>query len=501
MTHTGIDGVDVVLFTQDSSYEVTTGATGEFRVSGVKPGEYTASFGKVGFSVPREGLFPRLPPPVHVNDGDQLARIDIEMSPGATLSGRVLDSDGNPAAGIEVQTNLAGTVSTDRNGKFVFENLEPGSYTLLAKPSQAEAEGIVPLPTYFPSAADPMQAEPIPVSAGATLAGFEIHLRSAPVYKVRGKVLDRSGKPAARATVTLTGIGSATGCTKFGIYSGDGRAQIVIGGDCYIPLGAESRTDDEGAFEFKDVRAGEWAIRADYEGAWDDVRNMPIVQLGSGRVTVGHGGIEDLQIRVAALVPLQATADWGDTPAGGVPRKGGLMLISQEAARFGGQGIVTDPDQPPALVPAGRTLIAPGQPVDGYVLTSVLFGGRDVLGKVIDIEAAGPPLQLVYKRAVNIISGTVDKGPDATVLIFQTPPEGDIIVNAYPCHPIGPNGVFEITGMAAGDYYAAAVSHLRSGPPVTIDAEGIQRLTQSAQRVHMDAGTSLQLQLAVTPPE
>jgi hypothetical protein len=463
----------------------------------LKLGEYTATFGKIGFSLPLDGPFPRLPPPVQVADGNTPARIDAEMSPWATLAGRVLNSDGDPVAGIEVQANLGRTVNTDSNGKFAFGDLEPGAYTLLARPSQAVTEGLMPLPTYFPSAVDPVQAEPIKVSAGVTLAGFEIRLRSEPVYKVRGKVLDQSGKPAARAMITLTGLRITTGCMRFATFNGNGRAQIVIGHDCPAGVpGTQTRTDDEGAFEFRGVRTGEWSVRADYESAWDEASNMPMIQLGSSRVSVGHEDIDDLHVRVAALVPLQATVDWSGAPADDALRKASLTLISEDGAG-GNKGIVTDPGQPPALVPPGRTFIAPGQPVDGYVLTSVLFGDREALGEVVDIEAGAPPLHLVYKHTISSISGTVEKGPDATVLVFQTATEGDIIVNAYPCHPIGPNGAFEVSGMPPGDYYVAAVNHLT--PPMAIDADGVQWLAQSARSVHVQAGTSRQLQLAVTP--
>ncbi len=372
VTHAGVDGVSVSLYSKDVSYEATTNATGGFRISGVTPGEYAASFVKTGFSIPREGLFPRMPPPVHVADSSGPARIDIEMSPSAKLARRVLDGDGNPVAGIEVQADFSKYASTDNDGKFQIDNLEPGAYMLQAKPGQTDAEGVVPLPTYYPSAVDPAQAEPISVAPGAALSGFEIRLRSASVYKLRGEVLDQSGKPAAGATVTLSGLAGAAGCT-FGSNLG-GRAQFLIVDECPGPAGATARTSDDGTFEFPGVGAGEWSVRADYEGAWDDVRNMPIIQLGSGKVSVSHEDIDDLRIRVAALVSLQATVDRGDTPAAAAPPKASLMLIPVNGGGFANKEFVAGSDQVPT-VPAGRTLIAAGRCTDApaAICTVVAF--------------------------------------------------------------------------------------------------------------------------------
>ena len=51
---------------------------------------------------------------------------------GDTIAGVVLDDDGDPVAGIEVQLTgpVSDTAKTDSGGNFQFSNLPPGGYTV-----------------------------------------------------------------------------------------------------------------------------------------------------------------------------------------------------------------------------------------------------------------------------------------------------------------------------------------------------------------------------------
>ena len=102
---------------------------------------------------------------------------------------------------------------TDENGEFVFKDLAPGSYTVAAKPAakiriqDGVRLGMVAM--YYPSATEPAQATRIPVRTGQDVSGIEIRLKSVPVHRVAGVVLNEAGKPAAHATVKLMGPAGA----------------------------------------------------------------------------------------------------------------------------------------------------------------------------------------------------------------------------------------------------------------------------------------------------
>ena len=100
---------------------------------------------------------------------------------------------------------------TDDKGEFVFTNLAPGSYTLVARPAAKirlqDGVRVAAIATYYPSATDPALAVRIPVRTGQEVSGLEIKLVSVPVRRVTGVVLNEAGKPAAHAAVKLTSAG------------------------------------------------------------------------------------------------------------------------------------------------------------------------------------------------------------------------------------------------------------------------------------------------------
>jgi hypothetical protein len=142
----------------------------------------------------------------------------LVLSPGARISGRVVDPDGRPLPGSEVTaqstdsaptdvfttgypcgppTNFAASTSTDEEGSFTLEPLEEGWFHL-----QARAAG------YRPAASGRLHTEP-----GLPLLTVEIVLQPeaagpaepppAPpeLHEIHGTVLDPDGAPAASARV------------------------------------------------------------------------------------------------------------------------------------------------------------------------------------------------------------------------------------------------------------------------------------------------------------
>jgi hypothetical protein len=97
VTRVGIAGALVKFYTQQGvRYETTTDFAGAFRITGVQAGQYRSSFDKVGFEPPAQT------PEARVTGPDPV-RFTVEMAPLGRLAGRVLDAEGNPVAGIEVE--------------------------------------------------------------------------------------------------------------------------------------------------------------------------------------------------------------------------------------------------------------------------------------------------------------------------------------------------------------------------------------------------------------
>ena len=490
LTHAAIEGVEVRLWTKDATnYVTTTDAAGAFRIDGIKSGQYNFRFEKSGY-VSTEVADPRKA--LRVGLAKEAIRLDVELTPFATLAGRVLDGEGKAAAKVEVQAGDFKSATTDDDGRFAFDNLEPGSYTLLAKPaskgSQArspEGERIEVLPTYFPSALDRGQAEVLSMQAGANLSGYDIRLRSAPVYRVRGVVLDEAGRPAEKAEVTLTSRGERAGSlAKFSFGS---VVQYSVGGFGGL-LEAQTVTGKDGAFEFPAVRAGEWSLSAELEGEFDNVLRHPTLRRGSENLLVERQDIDSIEVRLAAPFELPVEADWGDTPPGNDRRFAALALHGID-----GQLPVMFVGGPHIQIMPGRYRIAGGPSMNGYSPVSVLLAGHDVLGQVVDLRPGSPPLKVVYKRSNTSLRGTVEKGEGTTVLLWPQVSDGPTVMDAISC---GRNGNFE-GFVRPGEYYVLAVDRVdtRTVP----DSAFLRKMIASAVSVSVAEGATAVVQLPLTP--
>ena len=89
--------MNVLLWAKGAQYEATTDDTGMFRIDEVAPGSYRSRYDKEEF-VPLQ----RDKDLIVVTSATEPVRVRVEMSPYATLRGRVLDPDGKPINGVEV---------------------------------------------------------------------------------------------------------------------------------------------------------------------------------------------------------------------------------------------------------------------------------------------------------------------------------------------------------------------------------------------------------------
>ena len=276
----------------------------------MKPGDYTALAQKQGYSGTRPVQF-------HVNADGSPIRPRLELTPPATLRGRVLGIDGNPVrASVELGPGAKDKVSTDEDGYFTFERLTPGSYTLLGRPETAEPvstqEGsrTEVAPTYYPSTVDRIQAESIPVRAGAEQTGYEIRLQSAPVYRVSGVVLDPAGKPASDALVQLSN-GTTAGLSGFS----NGHQVFSIRSSPFadVPDATQSTTTgDDGEFEFPSVPAGDWTLRAESDSVRDEVHQQDVIGFGSATISLGGRDLDDVRIQLVLPVDLSGSVERTD---------------------------------------------------------------------------------------------------------------------------------------------------------------------------------------------
>lgn len=202
----------VLLARGNAEPDAWTGADGWFRVPDLVPGQ------PVHVAIRRRGFgaadLPGVVPPA-----EPLA---VTLHPALRLSGRVVDPGGEPVAGARIvltaewqrggamSMRSAGHAESDEEGRFLFEDVEPGTVRLMA----------------FAEGRQPAELGGIAAPPGKDVEGIELVL--APGAVVEGRVLDAAGKPVAGAMVqpVESEMGARMRMSSGGATDGDGLYRI-----------------------------------------------------------------------------------------------------------------------------------------------------------------------------------------------------------------------------------------------------------------------------------
>ena len=136
VTGAGIPGASITFYirTQAVFAEATTDASGEFRIFSMKPGSYEVRFEKEGYrfgnKIPAQ--------PYIVGETPSPVRIRLEMTRMVTLSGRVVDPDGNPMSQGEVNSSTATPCQSKRMARSRIRNWSPDRTPSLLCQNQQE---------------------------------------------------------------------------------------------------------------------------------------------------------------------------------------------------------------------------------------------------------------------------------------------------------------------------------------------------------------------------
>jgi hypothetical protein len=217
---------------QTRTITVRTDERGRFVFANVMSDSYTVEASGDGY-VSRMAGAPTVK--VQVSPGSVVEAIELALSRGGDVSGRVLGPDGRPVSGAMVFTqrrvvisrridaaapsvppeirfiSLVPRVQAAADGKFVFEGLAPGEYFLrvTASPTPAESSPgsgrfAVLVPTYYPSTTDPVAgAMPVLVAAEGAVAIGDITMHEAVAVRVSGATRGDDGQPIAGVSVRL----------------------------------------------------------------------------------------------------------------------------------------------------------------------------------------------------------------------------------------------------------------------------------------------------------
>jgi hypothetical protein len=180
--------------------DATTDDAGAFAFHDLKPGQYQLGVARRDYPAGKT---------IIVSPSENPDPIKIELIPGAIVSGRILDEDGDPLIGCGVQARPVGhpeqvsflTANSDAQpSEYRLFGLRPGKYilavqcTLPAFQPRPFSAGPDPPPSlayplqFYPAALDAASSEPIELIAGTERAGVDFRVRPVHVTQVRAMI-------------------------------------------------------------------------------------------------------------------------------------------------------------------------------------------------------------------------------------------------------------------------------------------------------------------------
>src|ERR1039458_6888776 len=390
------------------SHTAVTDAAGQFAMAGIAPGKYRLTAERNGFIATQYGS--RGPGKagalLTLEAGQKSSDLAIRLTPRGVSTGRVLDEEGDPVPGANVQASRqvyaqgrkqmtrAGEASTNDLGEYRGFGLPPGRYFVSAgaRPNpmlpQADDEYVT---TWHPRTADAAAFTPIDVAPGAQLRNIDILLAKLHTVAVRGRVVGEAG---------ATGGGQGAQRTNFNVML-VARSAMGAGGN----TSRGTAVTPEGTFDFRSVTPGSYFLIAQWNAQGKNFAARMAIQ-------VGGANIEGITLPIRGGVPVSGRV----RVEGETTQSIGSVQVLLRPAETG--GLVFGPLPTQQVKPDGSfqmddvgadryTISFSGVP-EGFYVKSVRSANVDVQADGLDVAGLSPaPLDVVLSPNAGQVTGTV----------------------------------------------------------------------------------------------
>jgi hypothetical protein len=445
-----------------------TDTRGEFEFSNVPAGVYTITAKRLGYVSMQFGQRGNeRGRPVSVGAGEVVRQINFSLVRGAVIAGTITDDTGTEFAGVRVDALefryqrgrripvTVATTATNDLGQFRLSGLSPGSYMIRASAidtwmNDEGTAGYAFVPTYYPGVTAIKESETLGLAPSQELTSLNFAVRPGRTARIIGSY-EASNLPLGAQSITLSRIGRTVGnAVEFSAAAGS------------------ARTDQNGAFEFRNLAPGEYTVST---GGDKDRGNVTVilsegeeraVVIGPRQPTLVNGSvrIESGQPPRFALNRLRVVAIAADPDY--IPPSTFGSLFSN----VGGDAAFRYPD----LVGAYLFRLE-GLP-DDWMLSAVTVNGNDLTDVPLDVGPGRPargPLQITITNKAATLSGKVvgagDRpSADATVLVFAADPSRWTTASRFikVSRPRS-DGQFTVSGLIPGRYLAVARASMAEG--------------------------------------
>jgi protocatechuate 3,4-dioxygenase beta subunit len=458
----------------DGRYDFRDLPAGRYSINASKPAFVNWSYGQTRPNSPGTTIT--------LSDNQTADNVDIRLSRGAVITGRVIDEYGEPVPNATVtalrrqyqqgQTRLIPTGERGQAndvGEYRIFGLAPGQYYLssnvqaltLAMPvgNSVEVSGQNSgyASTFYPGTADPASAQKITVGVAQTLSGVDIALTPTRLATITGSAVDSDGRPMSGSVFgTLRGFGAGLG----------------LGG-----VGGPLRPD--GTFTIPNVPPGEYVLRATRNAGSAGVPNVP-VQFSVAVVAVTGDDVTGVRLAPLALTTISGRVSFDDPGAAQSVKPSAMRVVAQAVNGDDFAGIGVGAGGPPRPVNDDFTFelkTAPGRvalvsiiqgPSNTWRLKSVRVNGADVTDVGFEVGSqAVTGIEVEMTNRLQQVSGTVTdtRGGavrDYTVALFpQDRTRWRMATNRY--FALGrpdADGGFKVASLPPGDYYAIALESI-----------------------------------------
>ncbi len=392
-------------------YSATSETDGGFKIENIEPGDYRLSGSRSGYLDTQYGAknVGERGSTISLRPAQQLANINLTLTPQAVISGKVIDQDGDPVNGAMVQL-LAETwqrgklrhmmqngSNTNDLGEYRIANVRPGKYYLLVQrmrftpdaesPAEPGKQEIRPVKTFYPEAPNLGAATPLDVKAGQDLSGINIRQRNGVTYHIRGKVLGAVPEGTnERLSVS---------------------ASVRDEQDMMFMFGGGANVTKDHTFDLSGIAPGSYTLSVFAMGG-------QLKGLGHADVDVGQGDVNDVQLTIVPPGALRGQVTFEGNPQAGsaavnlknvhiylAPTDMSMMMFGNNNAIPKDDGTFTIDNVSP-----GKYYVNPNAP-SGTYLKSVRFGSQEVLGKELDLAQGSGQITLIFSYGVAEVDGTV----------------------------------------------------------------------------------------------
>jgi hypothetical protein len=456
--------------------------------------------------------------------------LNLVMLPSSTITGRILNEDGEPMQNVSVAAMHyvytpagrrlveAKRAMSDDKGEYRLFGLKPGSYLLTADKSRGSfQEGNLDLAigtqaasghqnqkvyalTYYQNETSPEQATPIVLKPGdETQANFA--LARQPAHHIFGKVSGivapkPSDKPEdSRCFVVAAGSGSQVPV-----------GMAVVGKDSSFDLGplppgkykitAAQIASENGRFGSKQVivdASDVTGVNISLNSAGTQIKGTI---RADGKTTVEYSQLSVVLMSDANTNDESEPAQMAEAYMGGSGY--GFAEVSKD-------GSFKADISTPSSGPYHAVLAARSSGLEDWFTSKVLVAGKDVLESGFKINAAeNSPIEIVISDKGATVEGVAlnrekNPFPNAQVIALPSDPKLRKRVELMQQTVADQQGHFKLRGIRPGEYIAFAVEDVQEQP--FLEDSFLQQNAGQVQAVKLESGAKQKVELAVITAE